>query len=181
MRRTFRRKINKTFKQRKELTAEEIEQKRKVNLELLHPMSAALLSAQISEGTNNDFLVKSADFVLNKVHLLSTKWINSINLWTKEKLKTMALDEPEYEEGERILFENLTILSIKEPNYEHAYPMPAITCVNDKGWKVYFKTSKSSDLEEGDKISLKGTVKAVKEGITFLSRVSMKSSFKPIN
>ena len=43
MRRTFRRKINKTFKQRKEITAEEIEQKRKVNLELLHPMSAALL------------------------------------------------------------------------------------------------------------------------------------------
>jgi hypothetical protein len=63
---------------------------------------------------------------------------------------------------------------------ETQYPMPAIICVDERGWKWYFKTSKAHSFIVGDTITFTATVSAHKEGITFLRRPSKIKKVVPI-
>jgi hypothetical protein len=63
---------------------------------------------------------------------------------------------------------------------EAPYPMPAIICVDKRGWKWYFKTSKAYSFAVGDTITFTATISAHKEGITFLRRPSKIKKVVPI-
>ena len=109
---------------------------------------------------------------MNKPYVLTDKWINSINKWTDSVIQSISLDEPDIEVGERLELGPLAVYKIAEPKMESEYPMPAIICVDERGWKWYFKTSKAYNFNVGETITFKATVSAHKEGITFLRRPS---------
>jgi len=151
------------------------------NLEKLHPMAISLLAVKSNENPNNDWIKSTVDAVNNKPHFLTDKWINSINSWVESFIKGALLDEPDLEEGYRGEFGPIRILKITKPNQEAEFPMPAIICVDDRGWKWYFKTSKAYQFESNDVIMFTATISAHKEGISFLRRPSKIRKAESIN
>lgn len=166
---------SKTKRKTKKQLQEEKEAENKIigkeNLSKLDPMVIPLLMFHASKN-KNQWLVDSAKAAIEKPHILSEKWINSLNKWASETSKAMSLDQPELEVGTRYDFEDLTIKKISPPKPEHPYPQYAIMAENSSGWKFYFKTSKATQFAVEDIISFKATVKGHEEGITFLSRAS---------
>jgi len=164
------------YKKKNKLSKEELRAKSDLNKSKLHPMCMPLLAGEVSASKENSFISNSADIIMNKPHVLTEKWIASLNKWTEERLKSMIIPDPEYSIGDRISFFGLTVLSIKPPNPGHAYPATAFVCVNEIGRKHYFKSSsvKLSKIEVGHIIDFVGTVKGIGEGISFLNRVSLK-------
>jgi hypothetical protein len=141
-------------------------------LNLLNPMIIPILTLKSQNNSNNDFINKSIDVILNNPHRLTEKWIGALNRWVDSVLKAMSLDPPSIAVGERHFIGPVVIAKISEANINDAYGTPSIIAVDIKGWKFYFKTSKAFSFKCGDTISLKGKVSAHKEGITFLSRPS---------
>jgi len=161
----------KTKKQKQEEERIKNEAIGKDNLLKLDPMVVPLLVFQASQN-KNDWLVQSAKAVLEKPHILSEKWINSLNKWASETSHAMSLDQPELKEKERYVFENKVITKIIPPKEDQAFPSHAIMAQDKSGWKFYFKSTKATMFKEGDVISFKATVKSHSEGITFLSRAA---------
>lgn len=141
-------------------------------LNLLNPMVIPILTLKSQNNSNNDFINKSIDVILNNPHRLTEKWVGSLNRWVDSVLKSMSLDPPNIAVGERHFIGPIVIAKISEANINDAYGTPSIIAVDIRGWKFYFKTSKAFSFKCGDTISLKGKVSAHKEGITFLSRPS---------
>ena len=141
-------------------------------LSRINPMAFGLLAIKVQENPNNDFLRSSLKVISETPHFLTDKWIASINKLVDSIAKAILLDPPDYAEGDRIAFENLIVAKIADPKGDAEYPMSAIICMDDTGWKFYFKTSKAYDYAPGDMISFTATVSAHKEGITFLRRPS---------
>ena len=141
-------------------------------LDRLHPLAFALLPMKIQENPNNDFLRSSLKVISETPHFLTDKWIASINKLVDSIAKAILLDPPDYAEGDRIDFRSLVIAKIVAAKDDAEYPMPAIICMDDRGWRFYFKTSKAYDFAAGNIISFTATVSAHKEGITFLRRPS---------
>ncbi len=141
-------------------------------LSKINPMAFGLLAVKVQENPNNDFLKSSLKAISETPHFLTDKWIASINKLVDSIAKAILLDPPDYAEGDRIAFENLVVAKIVAPKDEVQYPMPAIICMDDRGWRFYFKTSKAYDYTAGKIISFTATVSAHKEGITFLRRPS---------
>ena len=154
------------------LSEEDIENKRKHNLEKLHPMAAALLAREMTKNKSNEWLTKSADTVLNNSHLLTDKWIRSINKWSLSQISVLSLDDPEYEEKKRYSFKNFIVSKVIEPKADQAWPSYACILKSESGWKHYVKSNKFSAAKEGDLISLSATAMKSAEGITFFSRPS---------
>ena len=143
-------------------------------LEKINPMSIPLLVRHRNDSGNSqsDWVESSLDVLLNKPHILTDKWINSINKWTDGVIHSISLDEPDIEVGFRGEFGPYEIYKICDPKDTAEYPMPAIICFDEKGWKWYFKTSKAYNFKKGDEIRFTATVSSHKEGITFLRRPS---------
>lgn len=141
-------------------------------LDRLHPLAFALLPMKIQENPNNDFLKSSLEVISERPHRLSDKWIDSINKWVDSFVKAAVLDPPEVEVGVKKAFDPMPVYKISKANMNSAYPMPAIICVDGRGWKWYFKTSKAYNYKEGDTITFTATISSHKEGITFLRRAS---------
>jgi len=141
------------------------------NLKKLNPMVPALLAGEVNNG-GNEWIRNSADIVFNRPHVLSDKWIASLNKWVATKMENMSLEDPEYIDGKRYSFGNCSIVKIKEPDHDHTWPSFSLICKTVEGWKLYFKSSKIKNLKVGDIISFNAKVKTSKEGISFLSHVS---------
>jgi hypothetical protein len=141
-------------------------------LSQINPMAFGLLAVKVQENPNNDFLRSSLKVISETPHFLTDKWIASINKLVDSIAKAIMLDPPDYAESDRVAFENLVVAKIVPPKEDVEYPMPAIICMDDKGWRFYFKTSKAYDYTAGKVISFTATVSAHKEGITFLRRPS---------
>ena len=141
-------------------------------LEKLNPMVIPLLAVKNQENPNNEFLTSSISVITERPHKLTEKWVASLNRWVDSIVKATLLDEPDIEVGAREEFGPFIIFKIAKAKMEAEYPMPAIICVDERGWKWYFKTSKAYDFSVGDSIKLTATVSAHKEGITFLRRPS---------
>lgn len=157
---------------RKGLTDQEKAALGSEKLATLNPMVIPMLAVKIKEQPSNEFLSSSIAVITERPHTLSDKWIASLNKWVDSLTKAIMLDEPDVKEGDRISFDSLIVLKVCEPNLSAAYPMPAIICIEDRGWKWYFKTSKAREFKAGDSMSFTATVSCHKEGITFLRRPS---------
>lgn len=144
----------------------------KEQLDKLNPMVIPMLGAKIKESPNNDFLKSSISVIMERPYHLSDKWIDSLNKWIDSISKAVMLDEPELVAGDRIDFGPFAVVKIAEPSSNSEYPMPAIICTDDRGWKWYFKTSKAYSFKQNDSITFTATVSSHKEGITFLRRPS---------
>ena len=164
------RSYNKKTKEKKE----EIEQLSKENKEKIHPMCMPLLALEISNNSNNEFIQKSASVVMNEPHRLTEKWIASLNKWTEGRLLAISMPDPDYAVGDKISLDRLVLIKIKPPNEEHQYPSSAFIFSDSIGRKYYSKSQSKTlaDKKVGDILNLKGTVSGIKEGITFLKRVS---------
>lgn len=141
-------------------------------LSRVNPMAFGLLAVKVQENPNNDFLRSSLKVISETPHFLTDKWIASINKLVDSIAKAILLDPPDYAEGDRINFDSLIVAKIVPPKDDAEYPMPAIICMDNRGWRFYFKTSKAYDYTAGKIISFTATVSAHKEGITFLRRPS---------
>ena len=144
----------------------------KENLSKLNPMAFGIIAVKSNENPSNEFLSSSRDVIMDRPYLLTDKWINSINKFVASAIEAALLDPPSISEGERVSFDNLVVAKYVPAKEFAEYPMPAIICVDERGWKFYFKTSKASSFPTGSTISFKATVSAHKEGITFLRRPS---------
>ena len=142
------------------------------NLEQLNPMVIPLLAVKLQESPSNEFLKSSISVVTENPHRLTEKWIGSLNRWVDSIVKATMLDEPDVEVGARLDLGPLGIYKIAEAKMNTEYPMPAIICVDERGWKWYFKTSKAHSFNVGEMITFTATVSTHKEGITFLRRPS---------
>ena len=156
---------------RKKRSKAEQERKAKLALSKLNPMVIPLLAVHAKEG-GNTFLSTSVKIIDEAPYRLTDKWIYSLNKWVDDLVAAATLDEPEISAGERIDFGPLNLIKIIPPKMDVQYPMPAMMLVDKRGWKWYFKTSKTHEFEVGDSISFRGTVSGHGEGITFLKRVS---------
>tara|TARA_B100000131_G_scaffold323086_1_gene379715 strand:- start:422 stop:976 length:555 start_codon:yes stop_codon:yes gene_type:complete len=151
---------------------EDIDSRSKDNLKKLHPMSYSLLSIKASEDRPNEWVKSTFDVINNKPHVLSEKWIGSINSWTESAIESMMLDEPDIEEGSRACLGPFKLLKIIPPKDGAEYPTSAMLLVDERGWKWYLKSSKSNKFKVGDDILLTATISSHKDGITFLKRAS---------
>jgi hypothetical protein len=142
----------------------------------LHPMSGAILtrerdrilkrqSAGQPTSSYDTYILDSAQAVLIDQNKLTDKWIKSINKIVKRKVDDMCIEDPEHEIGSRIDIVDHEIINIKVGNYG----LQAI-CINENGWKYFFRSAKLEYFEVGDKITLRATVKSSDDAITFLSR-----------
>jgi hypothetical protein len=154
---------------RKKNNSDEVGRER---LNLLNPMVVPILTLKSQNNSNNDFINKSIDVIVNNPHRLTEKWIASLNKWVDSVIKSMSLDPPNMAVDERHFIGPLVIMKISEANINDAYGTPSIIAVDDRGWKFYFKTSKAFSFKNGNAISLKAKISAHKEGITFLGRPS---------
>jgi hypothetical protein len=139
-------------------------------LQKLHPMAIPLLAVKLRENPKNTFLSSSVAIVTESPFKLTDKWIESINKWVESVIAATMLDEPDLKINQRYNFGPIKISKIQEPNYSTDFPMPAIICQDDNGWKFYFKTTKAYEFQIGNKICFSALVASHKEGITFLSR-----------
>ena len=156
----------------KKLSDDRKEKKAKKMLNKLHPMAYSILSIKSSDSRPNSWVVSAFDAINNKPHILSEKWVSSINSWTESMIDSMSLDEPDVKEGERIDLGPFKLLKIIPPKLNSEYPTSAMLLVDNRGWKWYLKSSKSNMFNEGDYIGFRATVSSHKEGITFLKRAS---------
>ena len=143
---------------------------RKNNLEELNPMAFALLALRAQDSPENDFISRSLKAISESPHMLTDKWVLSINNFVDAAVKAALLDPPDIKEGERVVVSNVVLIKVSRPKEDSAYPMPALICADEKGWKYYFKTSKAYDFKVGQKLSFKATLSAHKEGISFMRR-----------
>lgn len=144
----------------------------KEKLSNLNPMAFAIMAIKAQENPNNEFLKSSAKALSENPRVLTEKWINSINKFVDSTIKSALLDPPPYKEGSRVTLDGLVVSKIVDPKQDAEYPMPAIICVDKRGWKFYFKTSKAYNYSAGNTIALVATISSHKEGITFLRRPS---------
>lgn len=164
---------NKVRSKRKgRMSKEKMDELGRRKLMMLHPMAYSLMALKSQEERPNVWVSDSFAMINNNPSRLSEKWIEKINSWTEELIKGMSLDEPEVDEGSRASLGPFKIMKIIPAKRDSEYPMPAIMCVDDKGWKWYFKTSKAMSFSEGSSITFVATVSAHKDGITFLKRAS---------
>ena len=136
----------------------------------VNPMAIALLSIHHTENPNNEWVSSTIKVINDKPHLLSKKWVKSINKWVENLVRSATLDPPEVSLGERVSLGPFSIFKILDPKPDSEWPSPAIICVDDRGWKWYFKSSKAYSFKKGEVITLKATVSCHKEGISFLKR-----------
>lgn len=139
----------------------------KEKLSKLNPMVIPLLAAQERQSS---FVTASIDVIQNNPNRLTDNWINKLNNWVDEIASAAILDEPDIVLGERASFGPLKVDRIIPANMNSEYPMPAIMCKDERGWKWYFKTSKAGQFSAGDYISFSATPSGHGEGITFLRR-----------
>jgi|TARA_Y100000034_G_scaffold136231_1_gene211683 hypothetical protein len=165
-------KSRKVRRKSKRLSATEVAKLGQEKLEQLNPMVIPLLAVKSQESPNNEFLKSSISVITERPHSLTSKWIGSLNKWVDSIVAGVLLDEPEIEEGARSDFGPLAVCNIVEAKMTSEYPMPAIICVDERGWKWYFKTSKAHGFVVGETITFTATVSGHKEGITFLRRPS---------
>jgi len=140
--------------------------------EKLHPMAYSLLSIKAQEERPNKWISDTFSILNNSPEKFSDKWISRVNSWTEDLIRSAMLDAPDIEVGKRTDIGPIIIHKIIPPNNRSEYPMPAIICIDKRGWKWYFKTTKAFSFKEGSMISFVATVSAHKEGITFLKRAS---------
>jgi hypothetical protein len=165
-------KPKKTARSRRKKSSIDIAKKGREKLDKLNPMVIPLLAVKLQDSPNNEFLISSVSVVTENPHRLTDKWIDSLNRWVDSIVEATMLDEPDIEAGTRTDFGPLAVYKIAKAKMDSAYPMPAIICVDERGWKWYFKTSKAYNFNPGETISFTATVSAHKEGITFLRRPS---------
>lgn len=142
----------------------------KEKLQKLNPMAIPLLAVKLRENPKNSFLLASVAAVTETPHKLTDKWIESINKWVDSIVSATMLDEPDLSVDGRYDFGPFRVTKIQDPNYNSNYPMPAIICKDERGWKFYLKTTKAYDFSVDDFITFSALVASHKEGITFLSR-----------
>ena len=142
------------------------------SIDNLNPMAFGILAIKHQENPSNDFISKSFYAISERPELLTEKWVSSINKFVESNISAALLDPPDVEEGVRQGFGPLTVLKVIDPKDNSQYPMPAILCVDGRGWKFYFKTSKAYNYKSGDLLCFVATVSSHKEGITFLRRPS---------
>jgi len=139
----------------------------KAKLEKLNPMVIPLLAVQERP---TEFIKASMQVIQEYPHRLTDNWINKLNNWVDEVVAASILDEPDVVIGQRAAFGPLKVDRIIPPNMNSLYPMSAIMCKDDRGWKWYFKTSKASQFKVGDYITFSASPSGHGEGITFLRR-----------
>jgi len=139
----------------------------KAALQKLNPMVIPLLAAQERP---SGFITSSIDVIQNNPHRLSDNWIEKLNKWVDDVAAASILEEPDIKIGERIDIGPIMVDRIIPPKLESQYPMPAIMCKDERGWKWYFKTSKAGQFSSGDYITFRAIPSGHGEGITFLRR-----------
>lgn len=139
----------------------------KAALDKLNPMVIPLLAAQQNQ---SGFVIASIDVIQNRPERLTENWINKLNKWVDDVAAAAILEEPDIEIGQRAEFGPIMVDKIIPPKMDVEFPMPAIMCKDERGWKWYFKTSKASDFAAGDYITFSATPSGHGEGITFLRR-----------
>ena len=159
-------------KYKKRLNKEDKEKLAKSNLSKLNPMAFGIIAVKADENPANEFLSSSKEVISERPHALTEKWIASINKFVDSTIKSTLLDPPAIEEGQRVDLVDLIVGRYVSAKEDSAYPMPALICLDDRGWKFYFKSSKASSAQVGKRISLSATVSCHKDGITFLRRPS---------
>ncbi len=141
-------------------------------LSRINPMAFGILAIKVQENPYNEFLNSSFRAISESPHMLTDKWIDSINKFVDSTSKAIMLDPPDFKEGDRVSLESLIISKVVDPKSDAEYPMPALICLDDRGWKFYFKTSKAYRYSVGDVISFTATVSSHKDGISFMRRPS---------
>lgn len=143
----------------------------KANLDRLNPMVIPLLAVHTKEGAS-EFLKKTSEVISEEPHRLTDKWIDSINNWVDGMIAAATLEPPEISPGERKDFGPLKLIKFVAPKDNVEFPMPAMILIDKRGWKWYFKTSKTYHFDIGDMMFFRATVSGHGEGITFLKRAS---------
>jgi len=159
------RKKSKSKAERQRLADKEELGKRK--LEKLNPMVIPLLASQERP---SGFVAASIDVIQNRPERLSDNWINKLNKWVDDVAAAAILEEPDIEIGQRAEFGPIMVDKIIPPKMDSEFPMSAIMCKDERGWKWYMKTSKASEFAAGDQITFRAVPSGHGEGITFLRR-----------
>jgi len=138
----------------------------------LHPMAYPFLALRAGEDKANEWVTDTFSVLNDNPHRLTEKWVKAINSWTEQLVKGMSLDEPDVPEGDRVSLGPYKIMKILPPKMESEYPTSAIMSIDDRGWKWYFKSTKTHLYQVGEYIKFTATISSHKEGITFLKRAS---------
>ena len=128
---------NKKSSKNNKLSGQFADEISKEKLSQLHPMLIGLLTYHASKNPNSGYLNDSYKIVIDTPYKLTTKWINSLNRWTEDMITAMSIDPPDLEVGKRHSFESLIVSKVK--NAQDVYGGYAITCIDERGWKFYFR------------------------------------------
>lgn len=128
------------------------------------------------EGGFSDYICKCAEAVSTTPHLLTEKWVRSINKMILSWEDKYELEDPGYEVGEKVVLENLIVASIKRSEKWNTY---GIIAKDGNGWSYHFSTGKGADFVVGTSVSVSAKVKGHDLGISFLQRPHIKSWSNP--
>lgn len=168
--------FRKNKKSKKKL--EEIKSQRRLIKSKLDPLTYAMMMREVSVNPKNDWIKTSLKKIEEEPYMISDKWINSLNKWNEEYIKSLSATDPELEEGKRMSF-ILSIAKISPPNPTKTFPEWSCILIDDGDWKYYAKSKHfQKEYNAGDLISFDAKVGSNGEGITFLSRVTKLQKIK---
>ena len=167
--------MRRRYKRRK-INKEELSKKSEEVMKGLHPMAVGVMVSETNRigEPKNDFekyIVDSTKAILDK-KISSQKWVDSINRFVLKRIEEMSADDPEHKEGDRIALKNLKVInSGSKPSPYGSY----FYCIakNETGWKYYMTSSKFSNIEKGDSLTIEGMVKSNAEEITFMKKIKI--------
>ena len=168
-------------RRKKKPTPQELDAKARVQLDKLNPMVIPMLAVGLQNSPKNSFFSSSRDVIINTPHRLTDNWITSLNRWVEEQMKSAVLDPPtELIIGARQRVGPITVEKIIPPKDNAQFPTPALMCIDENGWKYFFKTGKAYDFVAGEYICFSGKLSAHGEGISFFKRPTKIEKVIPI-
>ena len=135
-------------------------------MDRLNPMAIPLLAVHAKEGAS-EFLKKTSEVISEAPHRLTEKWIDSINNWVDEMIAAATLEEPEISPGEEKGFWTAKANEVCCSKARRRVPNASMMLVDKRGWKWYFKTSKTHDFDVGDMVLFRATVSGHGEELLF--------------
>jgi len=148
----------------------------KSKLKRLHPMAPSLIILKSKDTPNSVFLRSALNMIEHSPESLTDKWIKDINNWCEEMLTSMALDEKSnIKIGSRVRITNATVIKRRAKTYPQ---FPAIIVKDSDGWKYWMISPNAFNFKVGEKVTITGSVRDIKDGMVFLTRPSSVNIFR---
>jgi len=141
-------------------------------------MAIGLLTVKRTEIPLSEFVISAYTMIDQRSESLTDKWIKDINSWCEKILLGMSLgNEYSLKIGDIINIKDVTVIKRRAKKYKTS-GYPALITKDFYGWKYWMICPKAFEFAVGERVSITGTIRDIKDGMVFLRQPSDVISFK---